>query len=107
MEAGTRLLQILERESSVLAMNLDKEKQRLRCFVIAILCSMCVPTLADSMVLTLEEPKEGGTYTGVSNLRGWAVAESGIDKIELDIDGVYAFDIPMVESRCGHRRGCR
>ena len=62
-------------------MNLDKEKQRLRSFVITILCAVCVPTLADSMVLTLEEPKEGGTYTGVSNLRGWAVAESGIDKI--------------------------
>jgi N-acetylmuramoyl-L-alanine amidase len=56
-------------------------------------------TLADPMVLTLEEPQEGGTYTGISNLRGWAIAESGIDKIELDIDGVYAFDIPMGGSR--------
>ena len=80
-------------------MNLNKENQRLRCFIVTILCAVCVPTLADSMVLTLEEPKEGGTYTGVSNLRGWAIAESGIEKIELDIDGVYAFDIPMGGSR--------
>ena len=69
-------------------MNLDNNKQWLRRFAIAILSAVCVPTLADSMVLTLEEPQEGGTYTGISNLRGWAIAESGIDKIELDIDGV-------------------
>jgi poly(3-hydroxybutyrate) depolymerase len=80
-------------------MNLDNNKQWLRRFAIAILCAVCVPTLADSMVLTLEEPQEGGTYTGISNLRGWAIAESGIEKIELDIDGVYAFDIPMGGSR--------
>ena len=80
-------------------MNLDREKQRLRRFAHELFSARCVPALADSMVLTLEEPKDGGTYTGISNLRGWAVAESGIDKIELDIDGVYAFDIPMGGSR--------
>jgi len=99
VEAGARLLQILGRESSVLGMNLAKEKQRLRRFVITIFCLVCGSTLADPLVLTLEEPQEGGTYTGISNLRGWAIAESGIDKIELDIDGVYAFDIPMGGSR--------
>ena len=80
-------------------MNWDREKQRLRRFAMSVICSVSVPALADSMVLTLEEPQAGGTYTGVSNLRGWAVAESGIDKIELDIDGVYAYDIPMGGSR--------
>ena len=69
-------------------MNLDKNKQWWRRFGITIICSVCMSTLADPMVLTLEEPQEGGTYTGISNLRGWAIAESGIDKIELDIDGV-------------------
>ncbi len=80
-------------------MNWDKEKQRLRRFAMAIICSVCLPTLADPMVLTLEEPKEGGTYTGIANLRGWALAESGIDKVEVDIDGVYAFTIPMGGNR--------
>ena len=80
-------------------MNLPKEKQRLRRFTLAVVCWVCAPTLADSMVLTREEPREGGTYTGISKLRGWALAESGIDKIEVDIDGVYAFDIPMGGSR--------
>ena len=93
------MLQILDRESSFTGMNWDREKQRLRRFAMSVICSVSVPALADSMVLTLEEPQAGGTYTGVSNLRGWAVAESGIDKIELDIDGVYAYDIPMGGSR--------
>ena len=55
-------------------MNLDKEKQRLRRFTMSVICSVSVPALADSIVLTLEEPQEGGTYTGISNLRGWAIA---------------------------------
>ncbi|GIR69333.1 MAG: hypothetical protein CM15mP74_05840 [Halieaceae bacterium] len=38
-------------------------------------------------------------YTGISNLRGWAVAESGIGAIEIDIDGAYAFNVPMGGSR--------
>ena len=59
-------------------MNFDKEKQRLRRFAMSVICSVSVPALADSIVLTLEEPQEGGTYTGISNLRGWAIAESGI-----------------------------
>ena len=62
-------------------MNLRKEKQRLRRLTLAVVCWVCAPALADSMVLTLEELKEGGTYTGISNLRGWALDESGIDKI--------------------------
>ena len=44
--------------------------------------------------VTLEEPVPGNTYTGIRNLRGWAVASSGIDKIEVFIDGVYQFDTP-------------
>ena len=44
--------------------------------------------------VSLEEPVEGQTHMGVGNLRGWAVADSGIDKVEIFIDGSYAFDIP-------------
>ena len=47
------------------------------------------------MIVNLEEPSTDGFYTGISNLRGWAVAESGIASIEIDVDGTYAFDVPM------------
>ena len=33
-------------------------------------------------------------YSGVGNLRGWSVATVGVDRIEIWIDGVYAFDAP-------------
>ena len=31
--------------------------------------------------------------------RGWAVAESGIAAIEIDIDGIYEFNVPMGGAR--------
>jgi hypothetical protein len=47
----------------------------------------------------LEEPVEGEIHTGVGNLRGWAVADLGIDKIEIWIDDEYAFDVPYGGAR--------
>ena len=47
----------------------------------------------------LEEPVEGEIHTGVGNLRGWAVADLGIEKVEIWIDDQYAFDVPYGGSR--------
>ena len=44
--------------------------------------------------ISLEEPVLGETHTGVGNLRGWAISSDGIDKVEVHIDGSYAFDAP-------------
>ena len=44
--------------------------------------------------LKLEEPINGEIHMGIGNLRGWSVASSGIEKVEIFIDGVYRFDIP-------------
>jgi hypothetical protein len=54
------------------------------------------PALApgDTLDLILEEPVAGSVYSGVGNLRGWSVATVGIDRIEVWMDGVYAFDAP-------------
>ena len=49
--------------------------------------------------IMLEEPVAGEVHGGVGNLRGWAVATDGIDKIEIMIDGVYAFDAPYGGAR--------
>ena len=48
----------------------------------------------DTFRVSLEEPGAGTVYSGVGNLRGWSVATVGVDKIEIWIDGVYAFDAP-------------
>ena len=55
--------------------------------------------LSETVIVNLEEPNADGVYTGISNLRGWAVAESGIAAIEIDVDGNYAFDVPMGGAR--------
>lgn len=49
--------------------------------------------------IALEEPVVGEIHTGVGNLRGWAVGDAGIDKVEIWIDDVYAFDLPYGGSR--------
>ena len=53
----------------------------------------------DTLRVSLEEPVDGEVHSGVGNLRGWAVASSGIEKVEIFIDGVYEFDAPYGASR--------
>tara|TARA_B100000035_G_scaffold77224_1_gene64422 strand:+ start:49 stop:906 length:858 start_codon:yes stop_codon:yes gene_type:complete len=51
-------------------------------------------TPGDTLRVSLEEPVRGDTYSGVGNLRGWAVASAGVDRVEIWIDDAYAFDAP-------------
>ena len=46
---------------------------------------LAAQALAESVVVSLEEPRDASLYTGISNLRGWAVAESGIGAIEIEL----------------------
>ncbi len=70
-------------------------------FVFGVLLTMgfAASPLAENVRVNLEEPRDKSLYSGISNLRGWAVAESGIAAIEIDIDGVYAFNVPMGGAR--------
>ena len=45
--------------------------------------------------LILEEPVNADTASGISNVRGWAVATQGIEKVELFVDGQYVSEIPF------------
>lgn len=49
---------------------------------------------ADETILFVEEPITNSTYSGVTNLRGWAVSINGIDKVELLVDGTLVDVIP-------------
>ena len=44
--------------------------------------------------VALEEPVQGQTHTGVGNLRGWALASAGIERVDIAIDGVFEFSAP-------------
>jgi len=46
------------------------------------------------MAPALEEPLNGEIHMGIGNLRGWAVASSGITKVEVLVDGAYLYDAP-------------
>ncbi len=49
---------------------------------------------AGDIVLTVEEPSAGDTYSGVANIRGWVVGSAGIDRVELYVDGALLTPIP-------------
>ena len=49
--------------------------------------------------VVLEEPEAGKIHGGIGNLRGWAIASDGIEKVEIWTDGVYSFDVPYGGAR--------
>jgi len=49
--------------------------------------------------ISLEEPVDGEVHGGVGNLRGFAFFQSGVEKVEIYIDGEFAFDAPYGGSR--------
>ena len=53
----------------------------------------------ERLEVLLEEPGASAVYSGIGNLRGWSVATAGIERIEIWIDGVYAFDAPYGGTR--------
>ncbi len=49
--------------------------------------------------IVLEEPVDGQVVGGIGNLRGFAFFQVGVAKVEIYIDGEYAFDAPYGGSR--------
>ena len=47
-----------------------------------------------TLQMILESPAENEAYSGVSTLRGWAVAEEGISKVDIYIDGNFFQSAP-------------
>ncbi len=61
----------------------------------------CKSALDASILLHIEEPASGKvtTKSGVGNIRGWAISQLGIDRVELYIDGVFQQNIPYGSKR--------
>lgn len=57
------------------------------------------PVCAGEIFMLLEEPEASAVYSGVANLRGWALSTSGVDRVELHIDGTYLTNIPVGGAR--------
>ena len=56
-------------------------------------------TTVEPINMNLDEPANGSVQSGVGMIRGWAVSSEAIDRVEVHIDGEYAFDIPYGDPR--------
>lgn len=52
-----------------------------------------------TITAVLEEPVSGQVHSGVGNLRGWAFAPGGIERVDLYVDGEFLFSAPYGGSR--------
>jgi hypothetical protein len=52
------------------------------------------PDDPQSVIVHLEEPAPGSVYSGVSNLRGWALAPLAVDHVEVAVDGAFFANLP-------------
>ena len=56
-------------------------------------------TLSEPLRVALNEPVNNGVHSGVGMIRGWALSGEGVERVEVHIDGVYAFDVPYGDPR--------
>lgn len=52
-------------------------------------------TSSENIVMSLEEPASSSTYSGVANVRGWAVALQDMEKVELYVDNQFSSNLPL------------
>ena len=57
------------------------------------------PINEDFFQLSLGEPVSGQIHSGIGNLRGWVISNNGIDRVEIFIDGKYAYNAPYGDLR--------
>jgi hypothetical protein len=56
--------------------------------------TVAAPDPDDAINLSLEEPQHGSVYSGIGNIRGWALSFEEVEKVELYIDGQLMGIIP-------------
>lgn len=80
---------------------LNPAKQFVEYFVLflMLLATSSKATVNEQIEIFLETPAPDQTITGVLFTRGWAVAPTGIVRVELYIDGNFLLEIPLGESR--------
>jgi hypothetical protein len=65
-----------------------------RAYPLLPLALVTLTATAGDIQFSLEEPFNGSIYSGVANIRGWAVSSAGIRNVELLVDGVSNGNIP-------------
>ena len=55
--------------------------------------------VSEPLRVALNEPVNNGVHSGVGMIRGWALSGEGVERVEVYIDGEYAFDVPYGDPR--------
>lgn len=50
--------------------------------------------LSAQTIISVEDPKQGETYSGILSISGWAISDVGIDRVEFWKDGQLRSEIP-------------
>ncbi|MDA9799299.1 M12 family metallo-peptidase [Luminiphilus sp.] len=66
------------------------------CFVEAAFSQVAV---SETLRVSIETPANGQVYSGIGNFQGWAVAQEGIDRVDLYVDGVFFQSAPYGGAR--------
>lgn len=54
---------------------------------------------SETLRLSIETPAEGQVYSGIGTFQGWAVAQEGIDRVDLYVNDVFFQSAPYGEAR--------
>jgi hypothetical protein len=87
-----------------LTVNPNSREILMRFALLAALLLLACPSLAEldeRIKVAIEEPAQGDRYSGISNLRGWAVSPEGVGSYFLNvyIDGSFAFNMTAYGNR--------
>ena len=66
------------------------------CFVEATFNQVAV---GETLRLSIETPADGQAYSGIGTFQGWAVAQEGIDRVDLYVDGAFFQSAPYGGAR--------
>ena len=66
------------------------------CFVEATFNQVAV---GETLRLSIETPADGQVYSGIGTFQGWAVAQEGIDRVDLYVDGAFFQSAPYGGAR--------
>ena len=66
------------------------------CFVEATFNQFAV---GETLRMSIETPADGQVYSGIGTFQGWAVAQEGIDRVDLYVDGAFFQSAPYGGSR--------
>jgi hypothetical protein len=56
-------------------------------------------TVTEPLRASLDEPRNNSVYSGVGMVHGWAISGEAVERIEVFVDGDYAFDVPYGDPR--------